>query len=131
MNSYFPVHGHCHYSFKDNIVTIDAQGPFNLEFFIEMHNDLEKFVYEYANFKNFAILLIMRGNTLALIDAVKYHETRVERGTARAIAVNLSHSECAAATETQMGAAYDNAGLNNAFFEDLTQAKQWLLSQLD
>lgn len=131
MNSYFPVHGLCHYAIDDNIVIIDAKGPFNLEFFKEMHADLVNFVMANANYKNFAILLIMRGDTLALPDALQYHEEHVRKGTARAIAVNLTHSHYATTTAKQMQKVYTNAGLKNEVFDDIEDAKNWLNSHLD
>ena len=89
LNSFFPAHGLCHYATDDNIVIIDSNGPFNLEFFKEMHADLIQYVTENVDYRNFAILLIMRGNTLALPDGLAYHEVHVAKGTAKAIAVSL------------------------------------------
>ena len=131
LNSFFPAHGLCHYATDDNIVIIDSNGPFNLEFFKEMHADLIQYVTGNVDYRNFAILLIMRGNTLALPDGLAYHEVHVAKGTAKAIAVNLTHSDYASTTAKQMKRVYDKAGLKNATFEDIKEAKNWLNSHLE
>ena len=69
-----------------NIITISAIGPWNLEFFMQMHLELADIILTRVDISNFAILLILQGDSLAAQDGLEYHLKLVRAGATKAIA---------------------------------------------
>ena len=111
----FP-HGKCHYLVEDNIITIDATGPWNLEFFKQMHQELIDIAVKKVDVNNFAILLILQGDSLAGQDGLDYHLKLVKAGSAKALAINTALSNAPAITQSIFRKVYDQAGLKNKCF---------------
>lgn len=124
-------HGHCSFSVQDNIITIDATGPWNLEFFKEMHKNLSEIILRDVDFNNFAILLILRGDSLAVQDGLDYHLHLVRKGPTKALAMNSAASNTQKVTQDIFKKVYDRAGLKNKCFDDTQEAIEWLKTQLD
>lgn len=122
----FPAHGRCQFTIDNNIIIIDALGPWNLEFFEVLHSNLQLIVLE--NFKNkaYGIVVILKGETLATQEGLNYHLYKVKQGNAKAIAVNMIHSSFALTTQIQFEAVYNKAELKNKCFRDTSMAKQWV-----
>ncbi|MGB1263005.1 MAG: hypothetical protein ACPG52_08865 [Cognaticolwellia sp.] len=129
MTDFIP-HGRCSYSVENNIVIIDATGPWNLEFFQQMHHDLARIIFNDVDYNNFAILLILNGDSLAVQDGLDYHLNLVKDGPTKALAINTSQSNAPKITEALFTAVYDQAGLLNKSFDSTAEAKVWLTSQL-
>ena len=123
-------HGKCHYLIEGNIITIDATGPWNLEFFKQMHRELHDIVLSKVDIDNFAILLILQGDSLAVQDGLDYHRELVSVGSAKAFALNCTLSIAPAISESIFRKVYDQAGLKNKSFDTTETAKAWLLKQL-
>jgi hypothetical protein len=122
----FPVHGRCQFTFDNNIIIIDALGPWNLEFFEILHSNLLRIVQENFKDKAYGIVVILKGETLATQEGLNYHLYRVKQGNAKAIAINMIHSSFALTTQIQFEAVYNKAELKNKFFRDTSMAKQWI-----
>jgi hypothetical protein len=122
----FPAHGRCQITHDNNIIIIDAIGPWNLEFFEILHSNLQQTIQE--NFKNkaYGIVVVLKGETLATQEGLNYHLSQVKQGNATAIAINMIHSSFALTTQIQFEAVYNKAGLKNKFFRDSSIAKQWI-----
>lgn len=130
MEKAFIPHGQCSFIVEDNLITIDATGPWNLEFFKNMHRDLGYIITNNVDYQNFAILLICRGDSLAAQDGLDYHLHLVSKGETKALAMHVALSESPLVTESIFKKLYDKAGLKNQVFEDIELAKNWLKSQL-
>lgn len=126
----FIAHGTCNYTVEDNIVTIDATGPWNLEFFKQMHRELSEIILHDVDFHNFAILLILKGDSFATQDGLNYHLQLVKQGPTKALAINSSLSNAAQITESVFKKVYDKAGLENQSFDTTEAAKSWLKTKL-
>jgi hypothetical protein len=87
----FASHGQCQFTLDNNII-IDAEGPWNVEFFKQMHANLQQVVLENFININYGIIVILKGETLATQEGLDYHLYKVKHGTAKAIAINMIHS---------------------------------------
>ncbi len=130
MKTEFTPHGDCSFIVEDNLITIDATGPWNLEFFKNMHRDLGHIITHNVDYHNFAILLIFRGDSLAAQDGLDYHLHLVSKGTTKALAMHVTSSESPLVTQSIFKKLYDKAGLKNQVFDDIELAKSWLKSHL-
>jgi hypothetical protein len=126
----FPVHGRCQIITDNNIIIIDALGPWNLEFFEILHSNLQQTVQSNFQNKTYGIVVVLKGETLATQEGLNYHLEKVTKGNAKAIAINMMHSSFALTTQIQFEAVYNKAGLKNKFFHDTSSAKQWIESLL-
>jgi len=123
-------HGKCSYLVEGNIITIDATGPWNLEFFKQMHRELGEIIVNDVDFNNFAILLILKGDSLAAQDGLNYHLNLVRSGPTKALAINSALSNAPQITQSIFKKVYDQAGLKNRYFNSTEAAKAWLTEQL-
>lgn len=130
MKAEFIAHGTCSYTVEDNIVNIEATGPWNLEFFKQMHRELSEIILHEVDFHNFAILLILKGDSFATQDGLDYHLNLVKQGPTKALALNSSLSNAAQITESVFQKIYDKAGLENQSFNTTEAAKSWLKTKL-
>jgi len=123
-------HGKCNYLVENNIITIDATGPWNLEFFKQMHRELADIILNDVDFNNFAILLILKGDSVAVQDGLNYHLNLVRSGPTKALAINSALSNAPQITQSIFKKVYDQAGLKNQCFNSTDAAKAWLAAQL-
>jgi hypothetical protein len=126
----FASHGQCQFTLDNNIIIIDAEGPWNVEFFKQMHANLQQVVLENFININYGIIVILKGETLATQEGLDYHLYKVKHGTAKAIAINMIHSSFALTTQLEFEAVYNKAGIKNKFFNNTSTAKHWLESEL-
>lgn len=130
MKADFLPHGQCSFTVEGNIISIDATGPWNIEFFIKMHADLANFIMNDIDNQNFAILLILRGVPLATKNGLDYHVKFVSTGKTKALAIYSSLSESPAIAKSIFQKSYTQAGLKNKSFDSIEAANIWLNSQL-
>lgn len=131
MKAEFIAHGKCHYTVDDNIIVVDAVGPWNLEFFQQMHRELSEIILRDVDFNNFAMLLILRGDSFATQDGLEYHLKLVKHGPTKALAINSAPSNAASITQSIFKKIYDKANLENEQFDSTEAAKAWLRTKLD
>ena len=122
----FQPHGSCSYCTQQNIITIEAEGPWNLEFFVKMHNDLKQIIIDRVDFNDYKILVLFKGEACASQDGFDYHLKAVKLGNARAIACSLEHCDNPIVTKALFEKVYNDAPLVNRFFLDSSEALQWL-----
>ncbi|NQZ80319.1 MAG: hypothetical protein HRT52_04815 [Colwellia sp.] len=124
-NNKFAIHGQYKLSTSDNIIVIEAEGPWNLEFFQQMHDDFRA-AYHQLDKNNYAILFIPHGETIAISEALTLHESFVLQGNAKGIAINLQYSSTPLSGESMFRQVYEKTGLKHAFFDNTKDAKSWL-----
>jgi len=130
MQKNFSKHGYCNISHDENIIVMDAEGPWNDEFFVEMHQKLLGAV-EQVDINNYAILVTLIGESIATSDSLVTHENYVKAGNAKAIAFNLAYCDTPLITEMMFAKIYNNNSLDNKFFNDSASAKLWLKEYLN
>lgn len=130
MKAEFYPHGKCSFAVESNIISIDATGPWNIEFFKKMHSELGHIILNDVDDTNFAILLILKGEPVATKDGLDYHLQLVSTGQTKAIAIYSALSEAPAIAQGVFKKTYNQAGLKNKYFDSTASARAWLLKQI-
>jgi len=125
----FKCHGECNLFWENNILTIDVEGPCNIEFYDYMHKKILTFA-ENIDKSNYATLLITRGEAVIIVDALSNHVEFLKRASTKAIAVVLGFCDTPSITEAMCHKAYENAGIVHQFFESSNDAKNWLTTEI-
>lgn len=110
---------------ENQIIYIESEGPWNLEYFHEMHTELFNLVMLIKE-QPYALLISLIGNGIPVKEGVEIHKLFVEKGNARAVAVNLSECTTKSITENVFSDCYKRAKLNYRIFQEKREAKQWL-----
>jgi len=126
----FLAHGKTHISVEDNIIIIECVGPWNIEYFQELHNDIAEVVQK-VDKENYAILFIPIGEAICTHETIDFHMDFLRQGNTKALAINLSQSEVPNTTESICRTAYQEVGLTFEFFDCDKQAKTWLMTKLN
>jgi len=127
------AHGHYQLNFQDNILYVEARGPFNKEVLQNYHQDMKDIIQKNKT-KNWGVLAVFYGNSIltpeaesALIKVTKY---RAKNGMI-AHANVFKESIHADLQQTQFSRIYQTAKVHSHFFSDEQSAKNWLSQYLD
>jgi hypothetical protein len=129
MGTAFFAHGKTEIIIEGNIIIIQCVGPWNIEYFHGLHQDIVSAVSQ-VNINNYAVLLKPIGEAICVAEAIDYHVAFLNQGNAKAIAVNLSDSDVPNTTKSLCNKAYEKAQLNFQFFYSDEPAKVWLKESL-
>ena len=121
----FTIHGDCEIKVEGNIVHINLEGPFNIEFFSFMHKELLA-IGDQINKDHYAVILSPKGEAVIVDQAFKYHTDFLLQRTPKAVAINLENCETKVVTESICEKIYQQAGINHQFFNSHQQALHWL-----
>lgn len=121
----FSVHGECNISVEGSLLVIDVVGPWNLEFFDHLHQELAIAAKQITT-KDYSVLLIPRGEAIAVNQATELHVEFLKRRRANAIAIVLKYCSSASITQDMCKRIYKLAGIEHKFFEHEGQARTWL-----
>jgi len=124
----FSAHGKAYISVADSIMTIQSRGPWNVEYFTDMHSEIIETIKKHS-LTNFAVLLIPYGEAICVHEAMNYHISFLRKGSSNAVAINLSCCDTPLSTENMCRNIYEGAGLKHQFFYDNEQAIDWLKKQ--
>ena len=130
MTSPFSAHGKTAISVAENIMTIQTRGPWNIEYFTSLHQEILEAIKAHS-LVNFSVLLIPYGEAIPVHEAMDYHVNFISQGNTSAVAVNLSHCETPMSTEALCRVAYEAANIDYAFFESDEQALLYLKSKMN
>lgn len=122
-------HGHCTMKVLNNLVIVDATGPWNIEFLDILHKQLAENV-EKVSHSNYGVLLSVHGEAVAGEDVVQAHIAGLRHGEASALAINLQHCKTCAISRAMLSRVYSACGLNFAFFHTEEEGMLWLTEQL-
>jgi len=129
MSSQFIPHGKCNIAVEDNLLIVEIEGPWNIEFIQNMHASLLK-ASQHVDINNYGILLILHGETLAVQEAIDYHVEFIQQVNTKALAINLAHSNIPSMTKQMCEKIYRTVNFPSQYFTDTPSAKEWLQSQL-
>lgn len=121
----FLVHGECKISVEGSLLVIDVVGPWNLEFFDHLHQELATAAKQLTT-KDYSVLLIPRGEAIAVNQAKELHVEFIKRRRPKAVAIVLKYCSSASITQDMCTRIYKLAGIEHEFFEDELQARTWL-----
>jgi hypothetical protein len=125
MAIHFSAHGKTTLKIIDNIIILECEGPWNIEFFHILHQQIYQAVQQCSS-GNYSVLLIPIGETIGTPDTMDYHIKFLKKGNPSAIAVNLSRSDIPQSTKNLCRLAYQTAELTYDFFMDNESAIHWL-----
>ena len=125
----FAVHGKCNISIEDSIIIIESTGPWNIEYFHQLHQNIVTAVSQ-VNVENYAILLVLHGEAICTHEVIKFHIDFLRQGNSKAVAVNLSQCDTPQLTKDLCCMVYKAAQLTFDFFDSNKQARIWLDSKL-
>jgi hypothetical protein len=124
----YSPHGSYHIEQQENILMVDAQGPFNEITAEKYHQDITK-VTEKMSHKPWGSLITFRGNSVFTPDAEEQlKETtlyRQKKGMV-AIAVVILNSAYADMQQMQLQRIYQDCQIDFHVFSDSESAKLWL-----
>ena len=129
MSSQFNVHGKCQIVVEDNVLIIDAEGPWNIEFMQKLHKQLQE-ASQQVDINNYGVLLKPYGEALAVQEAIDYHVDFLRQARTKVVAINLANSDIPSMTKLMCEKIYQQANLSAEYFTDNIAAKKWLKEQL-
>ena len=125
----FVPHGTLELAIEDNLILIEAQGPWNIEYLDYLHKKMSLAVTQ-VDQNNYAVLLTPIGEAISVEVGLEYHTNFIRNSRTKAVAVNLAHCTTSQLTENLFSKIYQTAGLNHAFFDNVFDARNWLEGQL-
>lgn len=114
---------------EKNVVCIESQGPWNLEYFNDMHIELFNLVQSIKE-EPYAVYIKLIGNAMPVAEGLNAHQKFVATGQSRALAMDLSECDTKPITEKVFKNAYYGAGIPCQVFESQAAAFDWLLPLL-
>ncbi|QBG35742.1 hypothetical protein [Litorilituus sediminis] len=124
----YSAHGRYAIEQQNNILLVDAQGPFNDITAAQYHKDIEE-ITEQMTGEPWGSLITFRGNSVFTPDAEEQlKETthyRIQKGMI-AIAVVILNSAYADMQQMQLQRIYQDCNISFHVFSDVASAKQWL-----
>ena len=128
----FEQHGVYEVEVKDQILLVDARGPFNDTTLESYRADVKKAVL-HLSASDWGQIIVLRGQSLFTPDAeqILYESTcwRIEHGL-NASSVVMIEPDAEELIRAQMSRIYARANLPHHFAADIPAAKQWLKSQI-
>ena len=127
----FPAHGGLEIEVEDNIINIFAEGPFNVEYFSNLHRALKN-AAPYVNIDNYGVLISMSGEAVALQEGLKKHKDFVRRAGTKFIAIVIpSDSQTFGISKKMITNTYQGVVTAFDFFDSVDAASCWLRAHLD
>jgi hypothetical protein len=125
----FSPHGTLDIVIEGNLILIEAQGPWNIEYLDQLHEQLF-IAASRVDPKNYAILITPKGEAISVEAGIEYHLNFIRKGNAKAVALNLAHCTTALLTENLFTQLYRAAGIKHAIFDNSHDARLWLENEL-
>lgn len=129
----YSAHGRYSIEQQDNILFIDAQGPFDHVVTEQYYQDI-KLISNKMSDTPWASLVSFEGSSVFTPDAeqklIETTQYRVDQGMI-AIAAVILNSNYADVLQMQLQRIYQNNGIQFNFFCDVTNAKKWLNSLIN
>ena len=109
---------------------IDTIGPWNDEFFPQLHQHLA-LAAKHVDINNYAVLLNLKGAALSALRNMQVHSKFVSKSNAKAMAINMAECTSKEITKKLFETSYSQAKLNHAFFDNKPDAINWLNTFID
>lgn len=128
MTELFKPHGKCAINIKNNIIVVDAEGPWNMEFVHQLHKDLITAIKKIND--HYCVLLVPYGEALVVNEGIECHINFLKSSYVSAVAINLQHVFTPSLSKSLCEKVYQDAGVRHNFFTCNDLAEEWLLSHL-
>ncbi|MBA6389632.1 hypothetical protein H4J38_02450 [Colwellia sp. BRX10-3] len=114
---------------EDNLILIQAQGPWNIEYLDYLHQQLRWAVTQIDQ-SNYGVLLTPKGEAISVEAGLEYHVNFIRNSKTKAVALNLAHCTTSQLAENLFSKIYRGAGIKHAFFDNAFDARLWLEKEL-
>lgn len=121
----FSCHGKINVTLDDDLLTMDIEGPCNIEFFQQMQEKLT-ILKPQLNLENYTGLVVLHGEALGTPEAMAYFTQYLKTVQPRAVAINLQYVDSPNITREICQLAYGDSGIKYRFFLDNNSAATWL-----
>ena len=128
---YHKQHGEFSLMMNQDVVLINAVGPWNLECIEQFGIDYATSVYS-AKTTRWADIIMLQGESLLIPEAEKDLQVRIARAVETGlghVAVVMCKSEVKTTAKLQMKRLYRNLSAELAFFDTLNEAIDWVKQQ--
>ncbi|MBL53437.1 MAG: hypothetical protein CL590_06060 [Alteromonadaceae bacterium] len=128
---YHKQHGEFSLMMNQDVVLINAVGPWNLECIEQFGIDYATSVYS-AKTTRWADIIMLQGESLLIPEAEKDLQVRIARAVETGlghVAVVMCKSEVKTTAKLQMKRLYRNLPAELAFFDTLNEAIDWVKQQ--
>ncbi|MDG1750331.1 MAG: hypothetical protein P8I03_01505 [Thalassotalea sp.] len=125
----YSIHGTCQIVCENDIIKIDAKGPWNFEYFDYLHKELISYSSQ-VNLNNYCVLLNLSGEAIVVDGAIEKHLFFVKKSTVKAIGINLSDCSTINITKKIFQRGYGTAQIKHEFFQTEQDAINWLKIEL-
>lgn len=125
----FAPHGTLELTIEDNMIIVEAVGPWNIEYIDYLHKKLSWAVSQ-VDQSNYVVLFTPKGEAISVDAGIEYHQNFIRQGHTKAIALNLAHCTTSLLTENIFSKIYRAANIKHAFFDNAFDARLWLEKQL-
>ena len=128
---YHKQHGEFSLMMNQDVVLINAVGPWNLECIEQFGSDYATSVYS-AKVSRWADIIMLQGESLLIPEAEKDLQVRIARAVETGlghVAVVMCKSEVKTTAKLQMKRLYRNLPAELAFFDTLNEAIDWVKQQ--
>jgi len=126
----FAPHGTLDLTIEDDMILIEALGPWNIEYIDYLHQKLLWAVTQIDR-SDLGVLLTLKGEAISVEAGLEYHADFIRQGNTKAIAVNLAHCTTPLLTENLFSKLYRLAKIKHAFFDNVFDARAWLENELN
>lgn len=125
----YQSHGNADITVDDNVIFVEATGPWNMEYFKGFHEEL---LAASAHLKpgKFGVHLTVKGEAIASPDSIEAHIEFLKRSTVLGIAVNFEQCTTTRISKLIFEDIYQRAGHNFLIVDDHQSGCDWLASVL-
>ncbi|MAG77341.1 MAG: hypothetical protein CL811_11345 [Colwelliaceae bacterium] len=123
----FQSHGNADITVDDNIIFVEATGPWNKEYFEGFHQEL---LAASAHLKpgKFGVHLTVKGEAIASPESIEAHIEFLKHSTVSGIAVNFAQCTTTHISKLMFTDVYQRAGNTFSIFDDPKSGCDWLQS---
>ena len=116
-------------SVEDNIIFIEAEGPWNSEYLDHLHQKL-LWALTQVDLRNYATILTPIGEALTVESVQVQHIEFIRHSQSKTVAINLDHCTTSLLAENLFSKIYRTAGFKYAFFDNAFDARLWVEKQM-
>lgn len=123
------LHETLNVSVEDNIIFIEAEGPWNKEYLDGLHQKL-LWGLKQVDPRTYATILTPKGEALTVEYIQEQHIEFIRHSQSKIVAINLDHCTTSLLAENLFSKIYRAAGFKYAFFDNVFDARLWIEKQM-
>ena len=122
-------HGEHSIQLDNNIVYVESTGPWNIEYFQQLHVELPNLIAQIPS-QRYVVCLTLIGDAIPVKEAIAFHIEYLKTRPVLAVALDMSKCTSKVITQKILSDIYRCANIQHQFFENGEAAKKWLIEVL-